>query len=69
MGKAFQALILSVSRQGLMFLPIAIVANKLLGLTGVIYAQPIADIASLTVALLMFVQILAKAHKNHEMGM
>jgi len=69
MGKAIQALILSISRQGLMFLPIAIIGNKIFGLSGVIYAQPIADIASLAVALLMFVQILAKAHKNHEMGM
>ncbi|MBR5468254.1 MAG: MATE family efflux transporter [Firmicutes bacterium] len=67
MGQAFQALILSVSRQGLMFLPIAIIGNKMFGLQGVIYAQPIADIASLVVAIIMFVQILAKMRKNHEM--
>ncbi len=45
-GKATPALILSICRQGLIFLPVLIVANALVGLNGIIYAQPIADAVS-----------------------
>ncbi len=69
MGKAIQALILSVSRQGFVFLPVVIIASKVLGLDGIIFAQPIADIASLLLAFIMFVQIIEKAKKHHEMGL
>ena len=69
MGKAIQALILSVSRQGFVFLPVVIIASKVWGLDGIIFAQPIADIASLLLAFIMFLQIIEKAKKHHEIGL
>ena len=69
MGKAIQALILSVSRQGFVFLPVIIIASKIWGLDGIIFAQPIADIASLLLAFIMFLQIIEKAKKHHEIGL
>ena len=69
MGKAIQALILSVSRQGFVFLPVIIIASKVWGLDGIIFAQPIADIASLLLAFIMFLQIIEKAKKHHEIGL
>jgi putative MATE family efflux protein len=57
MGKALPSLILSISRQGFVFLPIVAIGSKLLGLKGIIYAQPIADLVSLVIALVMFIII------------
>ena len=54
MGKAIPALILSISRQGLVFIPALYIGNQLLGLNGIIYAQPIADAGSIMMALLLF---------------
>lgn len=53
MGHGLASLLLSVSRQGLIFLPVLLLANALVGLDGLIYAQPIADIASVIMALIM----------------
>ena len=57
MGKAIPSLILSLSRQGLVFLPVLVIANHFIGLNGLIYAQPAADIASLFIAFGMFLFI------------
>ena len=54
-GKASPAMILSVCRQGLVFLPVLIVANAMFGLNGIIYAQPIADVASVILAFVMYI--------------
>ena len=57
MGKALPSLILSVSRQGFVFLPLLIILNAVGGVKGIIWAQPVADIASLLMALIMFLVI------------
>ncbi len=59
MGRGLASLILSVSRQGLIFLPVLLLANALVGLDGLIYAQPIADLCSVVVALVMM-QVIKK---------
>jgi Na+-driven multidrug efflux pump len=64
MGKAVPSLILSISRQGFVFLPIVAIGSKLLGLKGIIYAQPIADLVSLVIALVMFVVISKQMQKE-----
>ena len=55
MGAATEALIINVSRQGIVFIPAVFILKALLGITGVIWAQPVADIVSLfiTVGLYM----------------
>ena len=65
MGKAIQSLILSISRQGFVFLPVVIIANKFFGLDGIVFAQPVADIVSILIALVMFIQIISAAHKKY----
>ena len=60
MGKAVPSLILSISRQGMVFVPVLLIANAVFGLSGIIFAQPIADIACLILALLMFVSVTRK---------
>ncbi|WP_194191209.1 MATE family efflux transporter [Clostridium chrysemydis] len=43
MGKAFPALILSITRQGLVFIPMIFILNEAFGFRGVIYAQSVTD--------------------------
>ena len=64
MGKAVQSLILTLSRQGIVFLPILLISNKFFGLSGLIYSQPIADLASLALAIAMFISIKNKMIKE-----
>jgi Na+-driven multidrug efflux pump len=46
-GKGLEALILSVSRQGLFFIPLILILPDLWGASGVISAQAIADLLTL----------------------
>ncbi|MBR6912875.1 MAG: MATE family efflux transporter [Treponema sp.] len=56
-GKGAQSLILAVSRQGFVFFPMLFVMNHFFGIYGIVYAQPIADIVSVIMALLMFMRL------------
>lgn len=64
MGKAIPSLVLSLSRQGLVFLPVLVIANRVKGLQGIIYAQPAADAASLLMAFGMFLLILRQMQRQ-----
>ncbi len=54
-GKVVPAFILSISRQGVVFLAVIVVLAKLLGYEGVIMSQPVADLLSAAIAIIMFV--------------
>ncbi len=56
-GKAIPSLILSISRQGFVFLPALIIGRAVAGLDGVTFAQPIADYVSIAIALIMFLSM------------
>lgn len=47
LGKGKQAAILSLSRQGIFFIPAVLILPEILGLNGVLYAQPLADICTI----------------------
>lgn len=53
-GKAVPSFILSIGRQGLIFLPLLIIMSKIKGFDGIIFAQPVADLVCLVGAALMF---------------
>ncbi len=53
MGKGLQSLILAVGRQGLVFLPLLFIMDKLVGLEGIIWAQPTADFICIIAAVIM----------------
>ena len=53
MGKAVPSLILTICRQGLIFIPLIVILNQVVGLNGVIYAQAVADYCSIVIALLI----------------
>ena len=67
MGKSLPSLILSVSRQGLVFLPVAIIANTIWGLDGLMWAQPAADVFSVILsAIFIFITLRALKHNEQD---
>lgn len=67
MGKALPSLILTVCRQGLVFVPLVLILNAVAGLEGVIYAQAAADFISIVLSMLICMTILRKlAHRRKE---
>lgn len=60
MGRAVVAFILSISRQGLVYIPLLIILNKAFGLSGFIYAQPMADVIMLTFSSILLFKVILK---------
>ena len=57
LGKARQSLVLSVARQGIVYIPILIIFNYLAGQDGIILAQPVADVMSMLIAIILFIPL------------
>lgn len=66
MGKAFWALVLCISRQGLMYIPLVILLNSLFGYNGFPYAQPVTDVLMLILSTIVLLTILKKDQSLHE---
>ncbi|MDO9535369.1 MAG: MATE family efflux transporter [Bacillota bacterium] len=54
LGKTVESLIISLGRQGLFFIPALIIFSSLWGFYGFIFAQPVADIATTSLSLTLF---------------
>ncbi len=54
MGAATASLVINLSRQGIIFIPALFVLKAVLGLTGLIWAQPVADILSILLAAVLY---------------
>lgn len=57
MGKAAKGCILGACRQGICFVPVILLLPKFCGLSGILYAQPIADVLSAIVTAFMAAQL------------
>lgn len=55
MGAATAALIINVSRQGIIFIPALFILKMIMGMTGLVWAQPVADIVSLIIACALYI--------------
>ena len=53
MGAATPALLSTVIRQAVIFVPAVLIMKALIGVDGLIWAQPITDVLSLIIVLLM----------------
>lgn len=60
LGRALPSLVLSLSRQGIAFIPAIIIGTKLFGINGIIWSQPIADAVSVIIAASMYIYIYKK---------
>lgn len=60
MGAATAALVINVSRQGIIFIPALFILKAVMGMTGLVWAQPVADVVSLVIAYVLYVNTLKK---------
>ena len=66
MGKGFQSLILAAGRQGLIYLPLLFIMDALVGLEGLIWAQPAADAVCIVLSLVMFLVTVNKLQRQEQ---
>lgn len=64
MGKGIQSFILSVGRQGLVYIPLLFILNKLVGLDGIIWAQAAADFVCVIMSIIMFIFVMKGINKK-----
>lgn len=60
MGAATPSLIINLSRQGILFIPILFILEAKLGLEGLLWAQPVVDVLSLLLAIVLYIPIYRK---------
>lgn len=60
MGAATPALIINLSRQGIIFIPALFILQAMVGINGLIWAQPVADLLSIGLAAILYVRVSRK---------
>ena len=66
MGKALPSLLLTLCRQGLIFVPLVFILNAIFGLNGVIYSQSVSDYFSIVISSAICLVILRKLTRRVE---
>lgn len=66
MGASTAALIINISRQGIIFIPAVFILKAIIGMTGLVWAQPVADVLSLVIAYILYVHTSKKMIKVTE---
>ncbi|MCF0229137.1 MAG: MATE family efflux transporter [Parasporobacterium sp.] len=66
LGRAKEALILSVARQGIFYIPLLFIMKQVAGIKGLIFAQPIADALTFVLGLIFLAAIFKKVLKPQE---
>lgn len=64
MGAATASLVISLSRQGIIYIPALFILQALMGMTGLAWAQPIADILSTILAAALYIKTFKKQWKE-----
>ena len=54
MGAAVSSFIINISRQGIIYIPTLFVLKTSVGVTGLVWAQPVADVLSIVIALCLY---------------
>lgn len=54
MGAATPALVINLSRQGIIYIPALLILKAAMGITGLVWAQPVADVLSLGLAVVLY---------------
>ena len=66
LGKGTAGFILGACRQGICFVPVILFLPKVLGINGVLYAQPIADVLSFIITVFMALDLHKKLFKEEQ---
>lgn len=64
LGKAKEGLLLGICRQGLCFIPVILIAPMLIGLSGILYVQPIADVLAAIITIFMSISLNKSLNKE-----
>ena len=57
MGKAKEGCFLGACRQGICFVPVILILPRVLGLNGILYAQPAADVIAAAITIFMALRL------------
>ena len=60
MGAAMSSLVINLSRQGIIFIPALFILQAVIGLTGLVWAQPVSDLISLFIAVILYFRVSKK---------
>lgn len=60
MGAAMSSLVINLSRQGIIFIPALFILQAVIGLTGLVWAQPVSDLISLFIAVVLYFRVSKK---------
>lgn len=66
MGAAIEALLINLSRQGLIYIPALFLMNALIGLDGLIWAQPVADLISTGMVAILYLKTMQRMQNKTE---
>ena len=66
MGAATSALIINMSRQGLIYIPVIFILQSIIGMDGLLWAQPVADILSVVLVVILYWVTLKNKIHTHE---
>lgn len=68
MGAATPALIINLSRQGLIYIPALFIMRAAIGVTGLVWAQPTADLLSTVLVVVLYLATVEKMQKSAKNG-
>lgn len=68
MGAATPALIINLSRQGLIYIPALFIMKAAIGVTGLVWAQPVADLLSTALVIILYLITVHKMQKSAKKG-
>ena len=68
MGKALPSMVLSLSRQGFVYIPVLLILSRVAGYHGVVCSQVTADVLALVLALVFYVRVMKKDKKFTSQG-
>ena len=60
MGAGTEALIMNISRQGMIFIPALFVLETAAGMSGIVWAQPVADVLSMILVIVLYMRCAKK---------
>lgn len=60
MGAGTEALIMNLSRQGFIFIPALFILEAIIGIHGIVWAQPVADVLSMLLVIVLYRQCMEK---------
>ena len=64
MGAATSALIINISRQGLIYIPAIFLLQAVIGIDGLLWAQPVADVLSVLLVIVLYKYTAGKISKK-----